>query len=104
MYAGALTELYFALGGFTLRSKVDISVVKKDAKTFEVTFDSWQAQAYDNYNWDHGKSVYIPGWGRIDDKDALRVEAAGKAKSFEIESGWWRVTQPGVLNTAEVRI
>ena len=104
MYAGALTELYFALGGFTLRSKVDVSVVKKDATTFEVTFDSWQAQAYDNYNWDHGKSVYIPGWGRIDDKDALRVEAAGKAKSFEIESNWWRVTQPGVLNAAEVRI
>ncbi len=105
-YAGRLTELYFALGGFTVRSKVEVSVVPTtaDPSIYDVTFDSWQSQAYDDYNWDHGKSVYIPFWGKIDDKDALRVEKAGKAKSFEVESHWWKVTSVSIVGPAKVQI
>lgn len=104
MYAQPLTNLYFALGGFTLRSKVEVEVTPdpKVSKTFNVKILSWQSQAFDDYNWDHGKSVYIPGWGKIDDKEALRVEKAGKAKSYIIESDWWRVTQPTIVGPAQV--
>jgi hypothetical protein len=106
MYAKYLTDLYFALGGFTLRSKVEVTVTptKADPKTYDVVFDSWESQAYDDYNWDHGKSVYIPGWGKIDDKEAIRVEKAGKAKSFAVESDWWKVTNTSIAGKAQIKI
>ena len=105
-YATSFSELYFALGGFTLRSKVEVAVKPdpQDAKLYHVTFTRWQAQAFDNYNWDHGKSVVVPGWGKIDDKDALRVEKAGKAKSFLVESHWWTVTNQSIIAPAKIRI
>jgi hypothetical protein len=103
-YAKIFTEMYYALGGFTVRSRVDVSVaaVSNQPKTFRVTFLSWKSQVYDNYNWDHGKSVYIPGWGKIDDKEALRVESAGKAKSYQIESQWWQVINPEIIASERV--
>jgi len=106
MYAGPLTELFFALGGFTLRSRVEVSVTPtaNATNTYDVTFESWQSQAYDDYNWDHGKSVYVPGWGRIDDADALRVERAGRARSFVVESQWWTVSSTAVTGPSRVRI
>lgn len=105
-YAAALSELYFALGGFTVRSNVEVQVKpdKSDPKIYRATFLSWKSQAFDNYNWDHGKSVYVPGWGKIDDKDALRVEKAGKAKPYLIESQWWVVNNASVVGPAEIRI
>jgi hypothetical protein len=69
-----------------------------------VTFRSWRSQVFDDYNWDHGKSVYIPGWGKIDDKEALRVEAAGRAKSFQFESNWWPVVSPNIIAPETVLI
>ncbi len=106
MYASMLTTLYFALGGFTLRSRVEVEVTPDAAapNTYGVKFLSWESQVFDDYNWDHGKSVVVPGWGRIDDKEALRVERAGRAKSFVIESAWWTVTQPAVVGPATIRV
>ena len=105
-YATPFTELFFALGGFTVRSKVEVHVKPdaNDPKLYHVQFTSWQSQAFDDYNWDHGKSVNIPGWGKIDDKDALRVEKAGKAKSYLIESDWWVVNNAPVVAPAKIRI
>ena len=105
-YAKALSELFFALGGFTLRSKVSVQVTPMPAgsNNYQVKFLSWEAQAFDNYNWDHGKSVHIPGWGKIDDKEALRVERAGRAKSFLIESHWWRVTNPQINGPTTIKV
>jgi len=48
--------------------------------------------------------VYVPGWGRIDDKDALRVEKANKAKSFKIESDWWTVNNASIVGPAKIRL
>lgn len=38
----------------------------------------------DRYNWDSGKSADIPGIGRVEDRVLGRLEAAGKAKSFDM--------------------
>jgi hypothetical protein len=101
-YALPLTTLYFGLGGFTLKSTVDVSVRKDAGNIWSLQFTKWTSQVFDNYNWDVGKSVYVPGWGKIDDIDALRVERAGRAKSFLIESTPWQVTDPTIVGPAKV--
>ena len=52
---------------------------------------SRKSQAFDDHSCDHGRSVYVPGWGEIEDADAIRVEKAGRAKSFKIVSDAWRI-------------
>jgi len=101
-YANLMTDLYFGLGGFTIKSTVDVAVKKETGNVWTVTFTKWIAQVSDNYNWDEGKSVIVPGWGEINDVDALRVERAGKAKSFLIQSTPWQVTDPSIVGPARV--
>jgi hypothetical protein len=101
-YALPLTDLYFGLGGFTVISTVVVSVQKESPNRWMVSFSKWIAQVKDNYNWDDGKSVYVPGWGEINDADALRVERAGRAKSFLIESEPWQVFDASIIGSATV--
>jgi hypothetical protein len=106
IYARAMTDLYFGLGGFMIKSNVVVNVKPAAGRPnlWDVTFQSWEARILDDYNWDHGKSVYIPGWGKFDDADAIRVERAGHAKSFKIESDPWRVTRTAIVGPAQVRV
>ncbi|MCC7337353.1 MAG: hypothetical protein IT422_19870 [Pirellulaceae bacterium] len=101
-YANLLTDLYFGLGGFTVKSIVDVEVTKGAGNMWQVVFKKWTAQVFDDYNWDAGKSVVVPGWGTIQDTDAIRVEQAGRAKSFLIQSIPWQVTDPTILATGQV--
>lgn len=97
-----MTDLFFGLGGFTIKSTVDLTATKEAWNSWKVTFTKWIAQVTDNYNWDKGKSVYVPGWGAIQDIDALRVERAGKSKSFLIQSQPWQVIDPSIVGVARV--
>lgn len=101
-YANPLTDLYFGLGGFTVKSVVDVDVKKENGNVWTVTFRKWTAQVFDDYNWDQGKSVDIPGWGEINDEDAIRVEKAGRAKSYRIQSDPWQVTDSSIVGPAKV--
>lgn len=44
----------------------------------------------------------IATWESIQDTDAIRVEQAGRAKSFLIQSIPWQVTDPTILATGQV--
>ena len=103
-YARPLSDLFFGLGGFTVKSTVEVSVRNESGSVWSVSFTRWTAQVFDNYNWDEGKSVVVPGWGEINDEDALRVERAGRARSFLIESVPWQVLDQTIIGPARVSI
>ena len=47
---------------------------------------------WDPYDWHAGLAAYVPGFGSVSDEDALRLEKAGRAMAFLMESEW---TQEG---------
>jgi hypothetical protein len=96
------TDLYFALGGFTIRSDVVVRWVDAGDGGAIFEFVSWKCQAKDEYDWDAGKATLIPGMGRIRDDDLLALEKAGYGKAFSIESEVWEVTDPVVLQAFAV--
>ena len=102
LYAPYGTDLFFALGGFTIRSDVVVrwADVGDGGAIFE--FASWKCHAKDEYNWDAGKATMIPGMGRIKDDDLLELEKAGYGKAFPIESEVWDLTDPEVLQAFAV--
>lgn len=104
LYATALSDLFYALGGFTLVSEVKVKVVKIRGNEADVKFTSWKCTAKDVYNWDKGKSVWVPGIGTIDDEDAIKLEKAGRAKSFKIKSTTWVVKDKDVIKDAVVKL
>src|SRR5262249_10576694 len=61
------TDLFYALGGFTIRSDVTCSVTQAANGQFTLHFDTWTFSIYDEYNWDKGKKTPIPDIGLIYD-------------------------------------
>jgi hypothetical protein len=105
LYAPQLTDLYFALGGFTIRSDVVVRAVvvpPADGGGTIFEFERWVCQAFDKYNWDLLKSTYIPGIGRVEDEELRVLEAHGYGKMFDIKSDPWTVTDPRVLQAFSV--
>jgi hypothetical protein len=87
VYAASNSKLFYALGGFTVRS--DVTVVGEedphDDTGLLVRFTSWKVVCSDRYDWDKGKSTYVPGFGQVEDEDLALLSKAG-AKPFDIES------------------
>ncbi len=81
------TDLGLAVGGYTLCSKVTVSVADKGKGKHELSFDKWSVQAFDCYNWDPGKGVGVPG---ADDNDLCCLQNAGKGKYFMIKTAPWQ--------------
>ena len=81
------TDLGLAVGGYTLCSKVKVSVTDKGNGKFELSFDEWTVQAFDCYNWDPGKGVGIPG---ATDNDLCCLQNAGKGRHFKIGTKPWK--------------
>lgn len=103
LYAPFGTDLFFALGGFTIRS--DVVVQGEDIGGGGGTvfnFQKWVCKVTDVYNWDPGKSTWIPGFGDVSDEELLALERAGYGKSFPIESEPWVVTDKSVLQSFAV--
>jgi hypothetical protein len=83
------TDLFFALGGFSVLSEVQVyafAVAGDPAKGLICRFQKWIVTYSDNYNWDTGKATAIPGFGVVKDEDIRKLERAGMAKSFLIVS------------------
>lgn len=101
--APADTDLFYALGGFTIRSDVKCSVTAGAAPgKFVLHFDSWTFSIYDEYNWDHGKKTPIPGIGLIYDDDMKCLETMGYGKSFKITTDPIPVKDPRVVGDATI--
>jgi len=88
VYSPSLTDLYFALGGFTMTSKaiVRIGEGEEGVSDYTVNIDSWDIKVTDEYDWDPGKLAKIPGIGVVKDSDMAALEAAGFGKSFPVIS------------------
>jgi hypothetical protein len=87
VYAAQNSKLFYALGGFTVRSDVKVDGVKDpdDDTGVLAQFTSWKVVCSDRYDWDKGKSTYVPGYGEVDDEEIALLSKAG-AKPFDIES------------------
>lgn len=96
LYSPPASDLFFALGGFTVRSEVIVEWVDLEGGAlFE--FRSWVCQAKDLYDWDAGKATWIPGFGSVTDDELRELEQAGYGKAFPVVSEKWNVTDPSVL-------
>jgi hypothetical protein len=80
------SDLWFALGGFTVHSHVTVTVAPAGGNAATLRFVSWQTDISDTYNWDAGKATFIPGIGRVTDDEMLALEKAGYGKAFRITS------------------
>jgi hypothetical protein len=107
LYAPEGHPLYYALGGFTIRSDVIVKATAfppEEGGGFLVSFVSWTCKATDEYNWDKLKSAIIPFFGQIEDEELLVLERHGYGKGFKIESEPWAVTDPQCLQEVSIEI
>jgi hypothetical protein len=94
IYSPVGHKLFYALGGFTILSKVTAKAEKlspEEGKVWIVKFENWTCTVNDDYNWDPGKHTFIPGFGDIPDADLRLLEENGFGKSYKIQSDSWIV-------------
>jgi hypothetical protein len=94
VYAPGGSKLFYALGGFTILSKVTATAEKQspaDGGGWIVTLGAWTCSVKDDYNWDVGKTTYVPGFGDVRDEDLRLLEENGFGKSYKIQSEPWLV-------------
>ncbi|MFO0945600.1 MAG: hypothetical protein U1D30_06600 [Planctomycetota bacterium] len=96
LYAPFGTDLFFALGGFTIRSEVVVQGEQNAGFTI-FQFQSWTCMVKDDYNWDPGKTTWVPGFGVVTDDELRTLEKAGYGKEYPIVSKPWNVADPTVL-------
>jgi hypothetical protein len=102
VYAPYLTDLFYALGGFTTHSHVSVSVAACGQGKCIFTFDSWDLNVSDRYNWDPGKATLIPGVGSVTDDEMLALEQAGYGKPFDVVSEVVRITDREVTASTSI--
>jgi hypothetical protein len=104
VYAPEGTPLFYALGGFTIRSDAVVRAARfpGDVSGHLVSFESWTCQAFDEYNWDKLKSTVIPMFGEISDDELRVLEKYGYGKSFKVESVPWTVTDSQCLQEVAI--
>ena len=96
-------QLYFALGGFTVRSDVVVKSTVLDGAAGQVfRFTTWTCEVHDAYNWDKFKSTAIPMLGEIDDEDLALLEKHGYGRSFDLRSHKWTVQDKECLQEFSV--
>ena len=98
-----MTDLYFALGGFTVHSHVVVGLVAlPQPNRYVLKFYAWQTDISDTYDWDPGKSTMIPGFGRVTDDEMNALARAGFGRSFRITSEPARITDPEITGDANL--
>lgn len=86
------TDLFYALGGFTVHSKVRVEATPSTAQAVVIRFASWKTEIRDEYDWDPGKSTFIPGVGIVTDDEMLALQHAGYGRNFPVTSEWATIT------------
>ncbi len=82
------SKLYFALGGFSVKSKVLVSAteIQGDQHSALIRFKRWTVKCSDYYDWHPGMMTDVPFFGTIEDEEMAELERTGIAKSYPIES------------------
>ncbi len=84
--ASVMKELYYASGTFTVTSYGKFELSRKGCEVFIV--GDVEHYWWDPFDWHAGLGAFVPGFGFISDSDALRLQAAGRAKKFQMNSEW----------------
>jgi len=113
-------DLFMSLHTFGLHTDVSVHARRRGATQWDVTFESWQAKAFDRYDWDPNKYLTVPNpdYGnpskvayavaptsktiRVYHSNAKRVEAAGFAAAYDAESTSWAVKDATIVGPAVV--
>ncbi len=112
-------DLFTSLRGFQLKSEVTITGARAaNPRQMNITFQSWTCRVYDRYDWNYNEYLTVPNpdYGRrgadavrpqdreltVYHRNAERLERAGLAAPYNIESRPWRVTAPSVTRPAAV--
>ncbi len=104
------TDLWFAVGTFTLRSDVDVTVKQAEsgADKFVLSFDNWVVKAAGSYDANTHDYVYIRGakasLGCATSSSVQRLERAQKAKRFEWESEAWVPSDPSFTDEERISL
>lgn len=78
------SDLYFALGTFTLRSEVTVKAIQEGGEVlFEIA--RWDVYGEDDYNWHETGSVSIPMIGEVYDTEMKKLAEFGLAHEYPIE-------------------
>lgn len=93
-------DLGYAVGGYTLCSKVTVTATNSGKANVEMSFDKWTVQAFDCYNWDPGKGIGLPG---ADDNDLCCLQNAGKGKHFRIKTDPWNNSHAPSMSKATIK-
>ena len=117
--SGAATEqdLFGSLRGFQLRSRIRVSGVRT-GKQVVVRFIAWRCAAVDRYDWNYSEYLTVknpdfrskerfavrPGDEEITvyHSNAKRLEDAGLAAPYDVESDPWAVLSPSLIGPATV--
>jgi hypothetical protein len=93
------TDLFFALGEFTVHSRVQARVDRGDGSLI-LRFDHWGVEIADDYDWDPARWALMPGIGRVNHEELLALEKAGYGRRYRVQSEWATITDPAVTAPA----
>ncbi len=93
--APQFTDLFFALGEFTVHSRVEATVTRSDGQLV-LRLDNWRVEISADYDWDPGTWALVPGIGRVTFEDMLALQMAGHARRYHIRSESATITDPEV--------
>lgn len=111
-------DVFTSLHGFQLRTDVEVGAAPNAAKKLTVKFQKFEASARDRYDWNPAEHLTMPnpdfgskapGAVRPDLKkivvyhsNARRLEKAGMAAPYNLESKPWSVTNTAVTGSATI--
>jgi hypothetical protein len=93
------TDLFFALGQFTVRSRVQ-TAVDRGTGQLVVRPDHWRIEINDDYDWDPARWALMPGIGRVTFDELLALHKAGYGRRYFVRSETVTVTDPEVTAPA----
>ncbi len=111
-------DLMTSLRGFQLYSKVGLTGKKLTNSKVQIQFTNWICKVLDTYDWNYKEYFTVPNpdYGskdanavqpdkqsiRVYHSNAKRIEDAGLAAPYKIESNIWKVSEATLVAIAEV--
>jgi len=111
-------DILYALRGFQLRSSVSLTAASLPKGRFMISFQSFQAEIRDRYDWDYSEHLTVPNpdYGSkmpgavapasktvvVYHSNAKRLEDAQLAAPYDLQSNPWPVTDAKLLAPTEV--
>ncbi|MBI5378328.1 MAG: hypothetical protein HZA82_06865, partial [Thaumarchaeota archaeon] len=84
--ATKFTDLYFALGKFSIKSNGSFKLTRTgNIVTIHGTVSH---NLYDRYDWNKDAVTRVPGFGKVRQNDAILLQKYRGAKEFDIRAGW----------------